>query len=306
MESTPIWQTFLTLEAGLLPVGKPERTEIIKVVGQHAGSTPMEEGLPNLAEIHAQLREGTDFSATLAPLDGSDACDDPEALAIWLMGGNAKPLRITQTAGLGVHGDSAELAIRLAQHLQSNKPSDMRIKVASEWVITGALDGDRVRKVEIGNKLELGLDRRWLMPAASTLPEKRPKLREMPRYVESFKEAVRTINGHQQTRNATLVDWPDQIKTLLTFGSRSVRPVIASALLSQPEELILLHSSDPDSLASIEVLEKVLGKLMPKTVLKLSLWTPLRSWQFKKLLKRISCPISNQPIVCSTSPVVIF
>lgn len=262
------WCTFLLLETGLLPKDHAARLKIIDLLPPKLPSAAFLENLPNLPELKERLENGARFSAALAPLDGGNL--SPGTLAIWRLDEDENPYQFPEKADTHISGDSAQLATRLTLEAFGEKSQIDPVQMASDWIITGALDGERVQKVKLGNKLHLRLQRRWLIPTANHELQELPAWQEMPRFADSVKVAKKTISGNLQTRTTPPELWPDKVHTLFSFSSKSVRPTLAAALLSNPEHLHLLHSSDPDSIASLDVAKTILGNLLPDTQIRVT------------------------------------
>lgn len=259
------WCTFLLLETGLLPKDHAARSKIIDLLPPKLPSAPFLENLPNLPELKERLENDARFSAALAPLDGTEGNLSPGTLAIWRLDEDENPYQFPEKADTHISGDSAQLATQLTQAALTDGSKTDPIRLASEWIITGALDRNRVREVRMGNKTSLRLDRRWLLPKANSLSEKPEFWREWPRYAETLKEAKDTVNGDLQTRIVAPESWPGKVSRLISFTGKSVRPLIAATLLSKPNCLHLLYSSNSDSIRSIEVLEAIIGEFLPET-----------------------------------------
>lgn len=262
-----LWETFLLLEAGLLSPDDESRKALLdgfQFEDQKSGF----DDVPPPGELHEILLAGGRFAGALIPLDGSKANEQPATLAIWRIGNGDPVIVIPDNEGFVV-GDSGQLAQKLTSRAlddaSKEKPEDYRVKLASDWIITGALDGDKIREVSLGNKTNLRLDRRWLLPRPNFMSEKPEAWREAPRYAESMEEAKRTVTGSLQTRSLSPLDWPEKTSVLFSFTSKAVRPALAATLLCKPNHLILMSTEDAESKASSEVLQKIVPKLLPDT-----------------------------------------
>lgn len=128
-------------------------------------------------------------------------------------------------------GKSWQLAAVLAMDALREEDLDYRIRLASEWIVTGELDlSVRVRAVEIGNKVTLSADckRTWIIPQDS-------KTRfdaALKKHGESevHYHAVRTLEeAYDVLRETRITREPRETWPLSTFNA----PIILHTLLTR-------------------------------------------------------------------------
>jgi hypothetical protein len=97
------------------------------------------------------------------PLEGADSLME-------LAGRQGMRLYADIGEAQGCDGKSWQLAAVLAMDALREEDLDYRIRLASEWIVTGELSQSaRVRAVDIGNKIQLDIDgkRTWMIPENS-------------------------------------------------------------------------------------------------------------------------------------------
>ncbi|MEI7948383.1 MAG: hypothetical protein WCJ02_16895, partial [bacterium] len=183
-----VWQSSLASEALLFP---PERREQPPFIGFLSSECkPIGSTMPDYGTLFT-----FPSAAALFPMAGRRA-QTPQFGRIWVFGkddtGKLPPeshfpledsgdmLGLAEQQGVrlyaeigdaeGCDGKSWQLAAALAMDALCEEDFDYRIRLASEWIVTGELDQSGcIRKVDIGNKVALGTDceRTWLIPQYS-------------------------------------------------------------------------------------------------------------------------------------------
>ncbi len=169
-------------------------------------------------------------------------------------------------------GTSWQLAGMMAlRALQENNP-DLKKKLAADWIITGQVDDKLVKRVELGNKLELALqcNRRWLLPGETRddLPLKFPGSSGF-RLAHHLDTAWNHITG-QGIITQEGGGWP-KVAAFHSFASGAREPVIASALLTQAEKCQLWHTDAEFSKTAADDIANICCELgvtfqKPKTI----------------------------------------
>ena len=89
---------------------------------------------------------------------------EPELGHVWVMAGHATPYLATSCwqRPTAFTGDSYQLALELARRAAGAGGVDARaarLALATRWIVTGRLQGDRVAPIEVGNKVLLRIRR---------------------------------------------------------------------------------------------------------------------------------------------------
>jgi len=266
-----IWETFVLLEAGLLSPDDESRKNLLDGFPFGDQKIGVAE-IPSPGELHEILITGGRFAGALIPLDGSEENHPPATVAVWRIGNEYPVIVIPDNEGFVVVGESGRLARKLTsralEDASEEKPEDYRVKLASDWIVTGALDREKIREVSLGNKTNLRLERRWLLPRPNFMSEKPKAWREAPRYAESVEEAKKVVTGSLQTRSLPPGDWPEKTEVLFSFTSKAARPLLAAALLGKPDRLVLISSNDEVAKSSAKTLRQLTLELLPDTEIK--------------------------------------
>jgi hypothetical protein len=138
-----------------------------------------------------------------------------------------------------------ELALRV---LREGNPKVLRA-LAAEWIVTGDVRTGLVRRVGLGQKLDLVTSRNWLLPADNwnEVPQGyRPRGRVG--FAASLEAAWNVILG-AGTQDAGSRPWPDKVAALHTFVSRAWGPVVGAALLSRAQRVVLWHTDNEEESA---------------------------------------------------------
>jgi len=137
---------------------------------------------------------------------------------------------------------SWELGFEMARlALQSRDRSAVR-RLAADWLVTGAVRGDRVTWVLLGSKLDLATRREWLLPAASR--DEVPlgyRPRGGMRFVGSVTASWNAVLG-RGTQDGGSRPWPSDVAVLHSFVSTAWGPVVGAALLSRAPRVVLWHT----------------------------------------------------------------
>jgi len=139
-----------------------------------------------------------------------------------------------------INGESWQLAFMMAVKALYNS-SRMR-ECALNWLFTGRVRGERILEVGLFNKTELQTDRNLLIPRANYevgVFSKKVKT------VTSIDEALAWVSN-TGIRSLGKSDWPDEVVELHSFTSAAISPVIAAAILSQPQRIVLWHSGNEE------------------------------------------------------------
>jgi hypothetical protein len=208
-------------------------------------------GKPGVAHIwlfEADLLSGCpDHSDYLQGINVSNSAED---LKVFVSSSNTKST---------ICGESWQLAFAMAR--KGLYDLDLRKKIAQNWIFTGKVRGDHISEIEIGNKMDLHTERTWLIPRENS--DGAPFGKKI-RTAGNIDEAYAWVTG-QGIHRSGIVEWPKAVFELHSFVSRGVRPVIAAAVLSQAERIVLWHSDNEDeSLEPAWCTYKMLKELLPE------------------------------------------
>jgi hypothetical protein len=162
-----------------------------------------------------------------------------------------------------IEGTSWQLGAALAAHALKRSPR-ARLALAADWLPTGkvAPDGSLKRVLE-GNKPSLQIpNRRWLIPSEMPIPD---ALRRSGFAQASTLDNAWNIITHQGTvEEKAILEWPTDLETLHSFVSGAREPVIAAALLSNCNRLVLWCTDNEDlSRKPADDIQRILGRLRP-------------------------------------------
>jgi len=245
-------------------------------------SRPFGDTGPNLEELL-----GLPVAAALVPLDVPGGRGAPAQ--VWLVQHSknglaadrqllaASPhLSLPENTGLflvqasdraSVDGRSWELAAAVAaQAFQQAQPKEAVMRLACEWIVTGeVVSGGRVGEVKLGNKPDLAPDvgeRYWLLPGAEAdfvTPHFERAARGRLRYADTLAQAFPTVFEDAHTLTDPSENWPEKVHTLHLFTTPALGSLVASALWSNPQRIVLWTS---DAMQPLKPpLARVLGDL---------------------------------------------
>lgn len=141
-------------------------------------------------------------------------------------------------------GRSWQLAYGLARVVIDD--SDLKMELASNWLLTGSVNNSIVEKVKLGNKTALITNRNWLIPRdnhGDIPPSWNPRGKVL--YTSSIEEAKDRIIGRVVKRSGKIC-WPGGVRRLCSFSSRAETTVVAAAILSGVDELVLFVSDNDE------------------------------------------------------------
>mgnify|MGYP001326922145 CR=1 FL=1 len=139
-------------------------------------------------------------------------------------------------------GSSWQLAFHLA--LQALDKCELKRKLASHWMVTGAVKSRRIKRVGIGKKTEIETARNWLFPSANY--NSWPQSWDPPkpaRIAETIEEAVDVILDNGTAREGP-AQWPDSVETVYSFSSEAETPIAAFSILSGAKKVMLFCTED--------------------------------------------------------------
>lgn len=167
----PPFSGFLTDEARPCGAPGPSYGEL-KACPAAAALFPMSGDRPRPGRIWA-VGAGADGQLPPERPLGLAGCDDV------LKEAEGRGIRLYAEACEGCDGGSWQLAAHLAMDACEADDLDYRVRLASEWWVTGEVCNGRIQSVGIRNKPECGYDarRRWLLPECN---------------VEAFRRAARS------------------------------------------------------------------------------------------------------------------
>lgn len=173
----------------------------------------------------------------------------------------------TQEFDLSIEGPSWQLGAALAcRGLEERRPK-MIVELAAEWIVTGRVQARSVEEVAIGNKTDLRLNRRWMLPEGNwphLTPEFRATHERRIALVPNLDSAWNHVTGAGTLEETARTDWPlgERVEAFHCLVSQAIRPMIASILCTQPRLVYLWVSKQFAGNGTIvkEVLEKLSKK----------------------------------------------
>ena len=189
---------------------------------------------------------------------------EPELGHVWVMAGHATPYIATSDwqRPTAFSGDSYELALELARRAAGACGAEAgfaRDALATGWIVTGQLKGEKVDRIEVGNKILLPIHRDWIFPRANS--------NEIPanisyRLVSTVDDAWGLVTGRSVVELENFVLGTPPCPVLFSYVSKAIRPVLASVLLTRARRVFLLHSNnETEAKKPAETIHQVLSGL---------------------------------------------
>lgn len=161
-----------------------------------------------------------------------------------------------------IAGLSWQLGAALAAHALTGKP-EARLALAADWLPTGKVAPDNsLHSVLEGNKPSLQIpNRRWLLPAEMQISD--ALRRSGFAQAATLGNAWNIITLQGTVEESAISEWPTEV-TLHSFVSGAREPVIAAALLSHCNRLVLWHTDNKKlSQKPAEGIQSILACLRP-------------------------------------------
>ena len=138
-------------------------------------------------------------------------------------------------------GRSWQLGAALAASVADRQRVDLQIRLARDWVITGAMNGGTIEPVIAGNKARIRTHRHWLVPQTN--------YDEFSSVIGRMVAAATLDGAWSHLSGEGLIEhgltaWPapEDVAELHATISQALRPLIASVLITRPNRLVLWHS----------------------------------------------------------------
>ena len=165
--------------------------------------------------------------------------------------------------GLGLSGQSWQLAACCACELMDS-PEHV-FTLAGKWMVSGRVEDDSVRDVEVLKKQTLLTRRTWLLPLENQR-DLTPRFLSLNRVrlTASVSNAVRLITGEGVVEGGTET-LPSNPDVLFTFVSEAWLVIAALVLLTRPRKLVLWHTRDETkSIVPARRLVELLARCCPE------------------------------------------
>lgn len=143
-----------------------------------------------------------------------------------------------------VVGQSWHLAACLAMDALIADDLDYTIRLASEWILTGEVVGERIRAVGIKNKPRCGLNSRrvWMIPHDNENnfrdAQKSQKTEHSYTTVRTVSDALESVRGHRFARQKD-ERWPRPTEALHALLGQSVHPILEILAHTRTKDLYL-------------------------------------------------------------------
>ena len=159
-------------------------------------------------------------------------------------------------------GPSYKLAEALAGKLLKEGTPRQIFEAAKNWIVTGDVDENgNVRKVELGNKLELSTDRSFIAPDKNYISE-RQGLETTVKFADTVEAAWNHITN-QGTKNIPEASFPPETDELHVLVGGNIKAQVASIIFSNPKKVFLWYSeSVKDSKEPAEYIEYAVKRYM--------------------------------------------
>ncbi|MBP5435434.1 hypothetical protein J6Z39_06410 [bacterium] len=146
-------------------------------------------------------------------------------------------------------GDSYKLAEALANKLlESELPErdEYIFKAAKNWIVTGDVDENgKVKKVDLGNKLDLPTKRKFIVPDANYAGISIGALGKTIRFADTVEAAWNHITD-QGTKHLEDAEFSGKVDELHVLVGGNIKAQVASIILLKPEKVFLWHSESKD------------------------------------------------------------
>lgn len=158
-----------------------------------------------------------------------------------------------------LHGESWQLAARMAWRciIEKNKPAAETL--AREWIMTGQSTHGNISPVNLGNKLQLPVKRKWIIPL-DNIKDVPPSASNMTiRSAADENTAWSHITG-QGFQTDSELPWPSNAGTLHILTGGNIKAAIVSALFLPRNSYIHLWyslSSKPSASATRTILREL-------------------------------------------------
>lgn len=176
--------------------------------------------------------------------------------------------------GLNISGRSMELSLTLAKNAfakQRLNNATMAKNLLSSWAATGAVVGERVTRVEFGNKLEFmrGTKRRILIPTDSQQDLPRASFTEKELQLSlcaDLSTAILRVDTMSPEEDEEDYQWPTPVPVMHVLVGGSYKACMAPILMLRPKRIVLWQSNSEQfqkvAAAIAGALRKRLGKLL--------------------------------------------
>lgn len=167
-----------------------------------------------------------------------------------------------------IDGTSYQLALQLLKRALTYGHDSALRALALDWILSGHIHNQLVTKIELGNKLDLPVQRRWLLPKDNEhdVPQ---SISPRPQFAGSLNTAWNIITNAGVRFDGTQ-PWPRGVRTLHSFVSVARDPVLACALLTQPQKVVLWHSGGQWKLAARDM-RHIIHHFLPSTTVEIEL-----------------------------------
>lgn len=144
-----------------------------------------------------------------------------------------------------IAGRSWQLAAKMAE--RALKESDNRKKLP-EWMISGVCSEDAIKRVHLGNKLDIALQKKWLMPLENKPDIGQKYQHQVIRFADDIESAWSHIS-RQSHKSGENLDWEEQdYRELHLLVGGIIKANISSAILASVSKIVL-WGSDNDELS---------------------------------------------------------
>ncbi len=161
------------------------------------------------------------------------------------------------------NGPSCRLAEKLVGKLVKEGTSKQILDAAKNWIVTGDADEGKVKYVDLGNKLRLITDRKFILPEANhdELPEA-DRIGKAIKFADTVEAAWNHITN-QGTKNIPEASFPPETDELHLLVGGNIKAQVASIIFSNPKKVFLWYSeSVKDSKEPAEYIEYAVKRYM--------------------------------------------
>ncbi len=186
---------------------------------------------------------GRPAAMAVVPLASTEKGGRPSVAHVWHVSGIGEAVAVSAEP---FQGRSMELATRLAKEAVEQNDSAVILRLATQWIITGRINEDRVASIELGDKLALEMKKRfWLIPR-DNLKQVSPEMeaKRSIRSADSISTAWNQISGDGTTESGEEA-WPTDTDELHLLIGGNIKAQMASILLTNTDaKIVLWHSSN--------------------------------------------------------------
>ncbi len=141
------------------------------------------------------------------------------------------------------NGPSCRLAEELAERLLKTGTSKQIFETAKNWIVTGEVVDGKVKQVDLGNKLRLITDRKFILPEENYDDVPIGVVGKTIKFADTVDAAWNHIT-EAGTKTLPPAEFPPETDELHVLVGGNIKAQVASIIFSNPKKVFLWHSED--------------------------------------------------------------